>query len=98
MTVITRAGRDSNFADAVYCAGASALASHAVVFRGLVSRGGGNTTPLKTTAWEATSAYYNVISVSKGAATTWPPGKSSKVFLLKHSIHRSPSTVFWAKL
>ena len=29
------------------------LASHAVVFRGLVLWGGGNTSPLKTTAWEA---------------------------------------------
>ena len=39
MAVITRAGRDSNFADAVYCAGTSALVFHAVVFRGLVLRG-----------------------------------------------------------
>ena len=29
------------------------LASHAGVFRGLVLWGGGNTSPLKTTAWEA---------------------------------------------
>ena len=55
MTVITRAGRDSNYADAVYCTGASALASHALVFRGLVLRGGDSTSLLKTTAWEASS-------------------------------------------
>ena len=29
------------------------LASHAVILRGLVLPGGGNTSPLKTTAWEA---------------------------------------------
>ena len=59
------------------------LASHVVVFRGLVSLplwGGGNTSPIKTTAWEARIRLFTVPLFLRGILETGTLRRSCRHF------------------